>query len=121
MSEEKSDLEQEFLQAYDTHADAIFRHLYLRIGDREDAKDLLQEAFIKAWEYARKGKEIENIRAFLYRIAGNLLSDPGRRRKRRPEVSLEDLQEEGYDVESEPEDHGMRIDAEAIVALTLPA
>lgn len=93
--------EQGLTAAYDTYADAIFRHCYFRLGNRERAKELMQEAFCKAWEHLARGRDIEHVQAFLYRIAGNLVIDEIRRMKRRPETSLEDLQEEGFDPASE--------------------
>jgi len=92
--------EQQFLNAYDEYADAIFRHCTFRIGERELGRDLMQDTFMKTWEYAAKGKEIENLRAFLYRIANNLVIDELRKRKKKT-VSLEDMQECGFEVEGE--------------------
>ncbi len=83
--------------AYDRYADAIFRHCYFRLGNRERARELMQDTFCKAWEHLAKGKDIEHVQAFLYRIAGNLVIDEIRRLKRRPETSLDELQEEGFD------------------------
>lgn len=80
--------------AYEQYADAIFRHCYLRLGNREVAKELMQDTFIKAFQFAGTGKKIDNIRALLYRIAGNLVIDHVRRAK---ETSLDALQEAGYD------------------------
>lgn len=80
--------------AYDKHADAIFRHCYLRLMNRERGKDIMHDTFIKAFEYAKKGKEIENIRALLYKIANNLIIDFVRKSK---EMSLDQLQEGGFD------------------------
>ncbi|MDD5041090.1 MAG: RNA polymerase sigma factor [Candidatus Peribacteraceae bacterium] len=88
--------QQEFLQAYDSYADAIFRHCALRLGDREDGKDLTQETFIRAWEAIIGGITVQNMRAYLYRIANNLIVDFARRRKRRPTSSLEELMEAGF-------------------------
>jgi RNA polymerase sigma-70 factor (ECF subfamily) len=87
-------LEQEFLDAYDQYADAIFRHCYFRVFDRERGKDLMQEVFMRAWEYLAKGEKVLNMRAFLYRIANNLIVDESRKKK---EASLDKLQEEGFD------------------------
>lgn len=84
----------QFLQAYDNFADAIFRHCYLRISDRERAKDLTQEAFMRTWDYIARGSAIENIRAFLYRVANNLIIDEYRKKK---SESLDELAEYGFD------------------------
>ena len=72
--------EREFLAYYDAHADAIFRHVHVRIRDRDIAKDIVQEAFAKTWDYLAKGKEIRYLRAFIYRVANNLIVDTVRRR-----------------------------------------
>lgn len=87
-------LEQEFLDAYEQYSDAIFRHCYFRVFDRERGKDLMQEVFMRAWEYLGKGEKVLNMRAFLYRIANNLIVDESRKKR---EASLDRLQEEGFD------------------------
>jgi RNA polymerase sigma-70 factor (ECF subfamily) len=87
-------LEQEFLAAYEEYSDAIFRHCYFRVFERERAKDLMQEVFMRAWEYLGKGEKVLNMRAFLYRIANNLIIDESRKKR---EASLDKLQEEGFD------------------------
>ena len=70
-----------FLQAYDDHAEAIYRHCYFRVYSKARAEDLMQEAFTKLWVYMSDGKEIENIRALLYKIATNLIIDESRKKK----------------------------------------
>jgi len=92
--------EQEFLAAYDRFSDAIFRHCFFRVYDRELARDLVQQAFMKTWEYAAAGRRIENIRAFLYRVASNLIIDNSRKQK---PVSLDELFEKGFDPGSTPD------------------
>ncbi len=92
--------ERRFTKAYDLYADSIFRHCYFRIGDRERGKELMQDAFLKTWEYIAKGNEVEDMRAFLYRTANNLIVDQYRRRAKRTEESFEDLQERGFDFAS---------------------
>jgi len=80
--------ENEFIGAFDVHADALFRHAYFRISNRERALDLTQETFIKAWEYVRGGDEIRHWKSFLYRVLNNLIIDEYRRKK---EQSLDAL------------------------------
>lgn len=88
--------EDEFLRIYEDFSDAIFRHCYFRVSDRELAKDLTQETFIKVWEYMVNGKIIEKLKPFLYRVAINLIIDNARRKARKgKEFSLEDLKERG--------------------------
>lgn len=87
-----------FIKAYDEFSDAIFRHCFFKLSDRELAKDVLQDVFMKTWDYlARKG-EIRNIKAFLYQVANNLIID--QYRKRKYNLSLEEMKETGFDVPS---------------------
>lgn len=90
---------QQLLEAHDAFAEPLFRHCYFRVYDREQAKDLVQEAFMRTWEYMVADGEVENIRAFLYRITHNLVIDHVRRR--RPMISLDALQEQGRDLVGE--------------------
>ena len=90
----------QFLRAYDEFADAIFRHCYLRVSNRERAKELVQETFMRAWQYFAAEKEIEYAKALLYRVANNLIIDEYRKKK---EASLDALQEEGFEPGYHPE------------------
>lgn len=95
--------EQRFLQTYDEHADAIYRFCYFKLLDREKAEEVSQEAFTRTWEYLAGGKEVGNIRAFVYRVAKNIIIDFFRKKK---ESSLDDLHERGFDV---PQDEHLRL------------
>ncbi|MFH1670841.1 MAG: sigma-70 family RNA polymerase sigma factor [Patescibacteria group bacterium] len=93
--------EEDFAQAYEQYADAIFRHCTFRVFNRELGKELMQETFMKTWEYIAKGHDIDNVRAFLYKTANNLVLNHVRRKKLRTIVSLEDMQESGFDIDGE--------------------
>lgn len=96
------DLEKQFLKAYDQFSGAIFRHCYFRVFNRERAKELVQDCFMKTWEYLAKGERVDNLRAFLYRVANNLIIDNSRKRK---EASLDQMvEEEGFEPASETKD-----------------
>lgn len=84
-----------FEELYDRHADMVWRHFYFRLGDSERAKELMQEVFLKVWQYIQSGKEIEYEKAFLYQIARNLFINELRVKGR--EVSLDLLEESGFD------------------------
>lgn len=81
----------EFLAAYDQYAEAIYRHCYFRVFSPGRAEELVQETFLKTWQYLQAGNSVRNIRVFLYRVASNLIVDEARKRK---EPSLEALTEE---------------------------
>ena len=91
--------ETEFLAAHDEHADALFRHCLIRVRDREIAKDIVQETFSRTWLYMSEGKEIEYLRAFLYRVANNLIVDGSRRKKSSSLDSM--MEEDGFEVRDE--------------------
>ena len=85
--------EMEFIKSYDAYADAIFRHCYFRLYDREEAKDAVQETFLRAWKYS-KDNRIDNVRALLYKIARNIVADKWRKKKT---LSLDLLLEQGFE------------------------
>jgi RNA polymerase sigma-70 factor (ECF subfamily) len=89
--------EEGFLKAYDEYADALFRHCYLHLSDREQAKDLVQETFMKTWEYITAGHKIQNLRAFLYKVLNNLIVDLYRKAKREKITSLSFLEDKGFE------------------------
>lgn len=93
--QETKTMEEQFLQAYDELADGIFRHCYFRIYDYERARELMQETFTRAWEYLAKGKKVQNLKAFIYKIATNIIIDETRKKKT---VSLEEIIEQGTEI-----------------------
>ena len=81
------------IEIYDHYADKIFRHLYFRLHDREQALDLMQETFMKTFVYMQNKGPLQNVQAFLYKVANNLIFDQYKKKKTH---SLEQLQEEGF-------------------------
>lgn len=89
------DQETRFLKAFEDFNDALFRHAFLRVSNREKAVDLVHDTFTKVWSYLRGGYEIDNFRPFLYKVLNNLIIDEYRKKK---ESSLDALLElEGVD------------------------
>lgn len=95
------DTEREFTKAYEEHADALFRHCYFRVSNRERALELTQEAFMKTWDSVAQGKEIQNYRAFLFRVLNNLIIDEYRKKK---STSLDALLEQEHVTEGQFDD-----------------
>ena len=58
------------------------------VGDRTDAADMAQEAFVKAWTNLPSYRGESKFSAWLYRITTNVCLDFLRHKNRRPQVSL---------------------------------
>jgi RNA polymerase sigma-70 factor (ECF subfamily) len=72
----RSSTRDEFLEAYDAYADAVFRLCYGKTSNREEAKDMTQEVYTRVWQRLEKNDEdIENLRAFVFTVARNLIKD----------------------------------------------
>jgi RNA polymerase sigma-70 factor (ECF subfamily) len=90
-----SDHETRFLKAFDEYNDALFRHAFIRVSNREKAIDIVHDTFTKVWSYIKDGYEIDSFRPFLYKVLNNLIIDEYRKRK---EASLDAmLEKEGID------------------------
>ncbi|OGZ65408.1 MAG: hypothetical protein A3C50_03650 [Candidatus Staskawiczbacteria bacterium RIFCSPHIGHO2_02_FULL_43_16] len=82
---------EQFSLIYDQYIDKIYRFVYLKVSSQETAEDITSRVFTKAWEAYQKGQAIENMRAFLYKIAGNMAIDHYRQKDRKATVSTESV------------------------------
>ena len=75
---------------YDRYLAAVFRFILYQVATQEDAEDLTETVFLKAFENLpgfRRERRLVSFRAWIYRIARNQVID--HYRKRRPDRSLE--------------------------------
>ena len=91
-------IEKKFVEIYDTYSDQVFRYIFLRVKNREDALDLTQYVFTRFFEYLKK-KEVEHPKAFLFPQAHNAIANHWRAKKNT--LSLDSMMEEGFDVDAE--------------------
>jgi RNA polymerase sigma-70 factor (ECF subfamily) len=75
--------------------DRIRGAAYRFLGSEEEAKDVAQEAFLKAYRALGGFKREARFSSWLYQIATNLCRDRLRRRRSRGTVSLEEMEETG--------------------------
>lgn len=90
---------------YDRYVERIYRFIYFKVQNREDAEDVTSEVFLKAWQYIiqKSPSEIESVSGLLFSIARNAVIDLYRQRAKKPLVSIEVVSEviaEQKDVES---------------------
>lgn len=85
----------------------VYRVAYGLVRSHEDADDLAQEAFVRAWQALDRFRVGEPLYPWLARIVTNLAYSLFRRRKRRPETSIEPLVEAGmqWGADDDPADH----------------
>ena len=92
------DLRVIYSRIYDQQVEKIYRFVYIKVNSQTLAEDITAETFTKGWEAIQarnKGGHtkmpIENITAFLYRIARNKVIDYYRTKGRTETASLENV------------------------------
>ncbi len=68
----------------------IYMHAYHLLRSEDDAIEITQETFIRAWRALGRFDGKASLASWLYRIATNAVIDLCRRRKNHPEVELGD-------------------------------
>jgi len=82
----------DFEALFRAHYPEIVRYLAVRLGSRDDALDLASEVFAEAWRRVPglqwRGRP---VRAWLYRVAGNMAADELKRRARMQALPEEEV------------------------------
>src|SRR6266545_3465379 len=60
-----------FEDLFQAEHQALFRALYLIVGNTQEAEELMQDAFLKVWERWDRVSRMENPAGYLCRIAVN--------------------------------------------------
>ena len=71
-----------FAELYARYERRIYSFVYRTMGDHDDAAELTQETFLKAYRALGKTDDELNVNAWLHRIAANACTDVLRRRRR---------------------------------------
>jgi len=76
-----------FGEIYMRYLDAIYRYVYYRVGDTQEAEDLTETVFLKAWQAIAEYNDIGlKFSCWLYRIAHNVVVDFHRARSVRSDI-----------------------------------
>jgi RNA polymerase sigma-70 factor (ECF subfamily) len=106
-------------------SDQVYRVARHLVGSREEAEDLMQETYARAFRSWRSFQPGTNLRAWLLRILTNLNIDRGRRQQRSPDMQpLEEgdyflynrLEEAGREPNIEPERVDERLSQDDVVS-----
>ena len=101
-----------FDELFRAHYQAVFRLLYRLTGDRQEAEDLAQEAFVRLHRTRAMWDAGQNVRGWLYRVAVNLGYNAARSRgrSRQREWTAFELETETERRVDSPEELAMRAD-----------
>lgn len=94
-----------FIKAYDLYIDNIYRFIYFKVSNKEEAEDLTSSVFLKVWDYIQNNNlgEYNSLKPLLYKVARNLVIDHYRKNSKVNETSLD--QEDGkIDIPDEKQD-----------------
>ncbi|MBP1649434.1 MAG: polymerase sigma factor RpoE [Bacteroidetes bacterium] len=93
---EKPKQQERFNKVMVPHMDVLYNYGLYLTGDREEANDLLQETYLKAFRFFEKFEPGTNAKAWLYRIMRNTFINEYRRVKRLPDIVQYDEQISAY-------------------------
>jgi RNA polymerase sigma-70 factor (ECF subfamily) len=97
-------------------SDQVFRVARHLVGSREEAEDLMQETYARAFRSWRSFTPGTNLRAWLLRILTNLNIDRGRRQQRAPQTTSIDEHGDYYLYDKlEAADGGKPLDEERVI------
>lgn len=101
----KSGDQDAFAQLVLAHQNKVYTLCVHLVSDRQEAEDLAQEAFLKAWQNLDKFQGESSFATWMHRLTTNLCLDFLRKKTRRKNISVAvslDDEESGW---SEPADH----------------
>ncbi len=79
-----------FANLYDRHVAEVYRFVFFKLSNKEEAEDITSDVFLQLWRYLQEeGRRVKNFRGLLYQIARNKIIDTYRARAKKQEVSLE--------------------------------
>lgn len=76
-------------ELYETHVREVYRFIYYKVGNTEDAEDLAQEVFIGAFAGLKKFRGEASFRNWCYEIAKRKIADMWRAKYQMPIVDIE--------------------------------
>ena len=82
-----------FGQVYTAYEQSIYRHAYYLLGNGDDARDVRQETFIKAFQAIGSFRRECSMQTWLLKICGNLCRNRLRAQTRRHEVNYHEVEQ----------------------------
>ncbi|HKP51173.1 MAG TPA: sigma-70 family RNA polymerase sigma factor [Chloroflexia bacterium] len=89
-----ADRKQALQEVYDKYIEQIYKFVYFKVGNREDAEDIVSQVFIKAARSLDVAQEEQVMLGWLYQVSRTTITDHWRSYYKGPSSSLEAMEEE---------------------------
>ena len=106
----KVDDEKSIEELCDATWEPLYRFIYFKVQNREEAEDIIQEAYLKAISYMQKNNvKVDKCMGFLKTISINVLRDKWRKNKRQGIlINFDNINQEEIAIEDAIEDMAKR-------------
>ncbi len=94
MTKKQAQQQNLFTIAHTNYERELKKYSFFKVHNYELAEDLVQDTFMKTWNYLSKGGKIDTMKSFLYHVLNCLIIDEYRRRKA---TSLDAMIENGFE------------------------
>ncbi len=92
---------QSLQKLYEDNVRAIYRFIYSKVGNREEAEDLTSQVFMKAVRSMDNARDVQSIQGWLFQVARTTVADHWREYYRIRADSLDDLLADGWEAPAE--------------------
>src|SRR5690242_20733093 len=107
---------------YDSYATAVYKFIFRKVGNREDAEDLTSQVFLKAAQNLDTERDSQSMLAWLYQVARTTIADHWRAHYQAGTLSMDELEEDqGLQCVAQAQRSAASAPAEAQVAALLAA
>lgn len=92
---------QSFRTLYQENLSVVYRFIYSKVGNREEAEDLTSQVFLKAVRGLDRERGGQSIQSWLYQVARTTIADHWRSFYKIRATSLESMLEQGWEEPAE--------------------
>jgi RNA polymerase sigma-70 factor, ECF subfamily len=92
---------QSFRTLYQENLGVVYRFVYSKVGNREEAEDLTSQVFLKAVRGLDRERGSQSIQSWLYQVARTTIADYWRAFYKVRATSLESMLEQGWEEPAE--------------------
>jgi RNA polymerase sigma-70 factor (ECF subfamily) len=102
---------QAFQLFYQENIGPIYRYIYSKVGNREEAEDLTSQTFVKAVHSIDRERDVHSMQKWLFRVAHTTIADYWRNRYRISTSSLDELLDAGWEGPAEEDEQPVIINS----------